>query len=514
MQTNKKTERGLRMKKVKGLVVLGSFIFMNSVGFAAFVTDTQFNNFLNRYNKFGEAMQTWTNNASGQINTINKNVTNLEDQVTTLNTQFNQAMSSINDNALVKDGSNVKASQFRGNLDVYSKNEVDNSLGNKADKNDVYTKNEIDNNLNGKADANNVYTKTEVNNSLDNKVDKNDVYTKNEIDNNLNGKADANNVYSKNEVDNSLNGKANINNVYTKTEVNNLLASQATGTVINAATGIGSIALGEGTIVSGNYSTAIGYKNKVSGNNSGAFGDPNIVTCNCSYAICNDNTINWNYNFVLDNNVTIGSSIQNSVALGNNSTITSSNEVSVGSATQQRKITNVADGEVSATSTDAVTGKQLYSAMQNVGTAGIENLRNEVNEKISNVKDEVNYVGSLSAALAGLHPMQYDPKAPTQVMAALGNYKNKQSVAVGLSYYFNDRFMVSTGVAIGGEKRTKSMANVGFTLKLGKGSGVTYQETPQYVVQNEVKRLTVENQELKERVKNLEDKLNKILEVK
>jgi len=483
------------MKKFKGMVILGIFIFINSVGFAAYVTDTQFNDLKNNfnalknhYNSFGRTMQNWTNNASEQINTINTNVTNL-------NTQFNQAMSSINDNALVKDGSNVKASEFRGNLDVYSKNEVDNSLDNKADKNDVYTKNEIDNNLNGKADANNVYTKTEVNNSLDNKADKNDVYTKNEIDDNLNGKADT-------------------NNVYTKTEVNNLLASQATGTLINAATGIGSIALGEGTTVSGNYSTAIGYKNKVSGNNSGAFGDPNVVTGNGSYAIGNDNTINGDYNFVLGNNVTIGSSIQNSVALGNNSTITSSNEVSVGSATQQRKITNVADGEVSATSTDAVTGKQLYSAIQNIGTAGIENLRNEVNEKISNVKDEVNYVGSLSAALAGLHPMQYDPKAPTQVMAAIGNYKNKQSVAVGLSYYFNDRFMMSTGVAIGGEKRTKSMANVGFTLKLGKGSGVTYQETPQYVVQNEVKRLTVENQELKERVKNLEDKLNKILEVK
>ena len=457
------------MKKFKGMVILGIFIFINSVGFADYVTDTQFNALKNHYNNFGKAMKNWTDNASEQINTINTNVTNL-------NTQFNQAMSSINDNALIKDGSNVKASQFRGNLDVYSKNEVDNSLDNKADKNDVYTKNEIDNNLNGKADANNVYTKTEVNNSLDNKADKNDVYT--------------------------------------KTEVNNLLASQATGTLINAATGIGSIALGEGTTVSGNYSTAIGYKNKVSGNNSGAFGDPNVVTGNGSYAIGNDNTINGDYNFVLGNNVTIGSSIQNSVALGNNSTITSSNEVSVGSATQQRKITNVADGEVSATSTDAVTGKQLYSAIQNVGTAGIENLRNEVNEKISNVKDEVNYVGSLSAALAGLHPMQYDPKAPTQVMAAIGNYKNKQSVAVGLSYYFNDRFMMSTGVAIGGEKRTKSMANVGFTLKLGKGSGVTYQETPQYVVQNEVKRLTVENQELKERVKNLEDKLNKILEVK
>ena len=230
------------------------------------------------------------------------------------------------------------------------------------------------------------------------------------------------------------------------------------------------------------------------------------------------------------------------MALGNNSTVSSSNEVSVGSATQKRKITNVADGDVSATSTDAVNGRQLYKAMQNSGALGIENLRNQVNEKIDDVKDEVNHVGSLSAALAGLHPMQYDPKAPTQVMAALGHYRNKQSVAVGLSYYFNDRFMMSTGIALSGEKKTKTMANVGFTLKLGKGSGVSYNETPQYVVQNEVKRLTVENQNLKsqvnnqgkenqelkkeinslntknkeqdEKIKNLEEKLNRLLKNK
>ena len=144
----------------------------------------------------------------------------------------------------------------------------------------------------------------------------------------------------------------------------------------------------------------------------------------------------------------------------------------------------------------------------------IQNLRNEVYEKIDNVKDEVRDVGSLSAALAGLHPMQYDPKAPAQVMAALGHYKDRQAVAVGASYYFNDRFMMSTGVALSGEKKTKTMANVGFTLKLGKGSGTTYSETPQYVVQNEVKRLTVENQELKERVRNLEEKLNMLLKSK
>ena len=271
---------------------------------------------------------------------------------------------------------------------------------------------------------------------------------------------------------------------------------------VNTATGTGSTGLGVDNTVTGDYSTAVGYKNKVTGNKSGAFGDPNLVTGNGSYAFGNDNTIKGDNNFVFGNNVTIESTIQNSVALGNNSTVSSSNEVSVGSATLQRKITNVADGEVSATSTDAVTGKQLYKAMQNSGATGIENLRNEVYEKIDDVKDEVRGVGSLSAALAGLHPMQYDPKAPAQVMAALGQYKNKQSVAVGLSYYFNDRFMMSAGVALSGEKKTKSMANVGFTVKLGKGSGVSYNETPQYVVQNEVKRLTVENQDLKSQVNN------------
>ena len=314
------------------------------------------------------------------------------------------------------------------------------------------------------------------------------------------------------------------------------------GGVVNTATGIGSTGLGIDNTVTGNNSTAVGYKNKVTGNKSGAFGDPNVVTGNGSYAFGNDNTINGDNNFVLGNNVTIGSGIQNSVALGNNSTVSSSNEVSVGSKGKERKITNVADGDVSATSTDAVNGRQLYKAMQNSSAAGIENLRNEVNEKIDNVKDEINHVGSLSAALAGLHPMQYDSKAPMQVMAALGHYRNKQSVAVGLSYYFNDRFMMGAGVAIGGERRVKSMANVGFTLKLGKGSGVIYQETPQYIVQNEVKRLTVENQNLKSQVnnqgrenqelkaeinslntknkeqdakiKNLEEKLNKLLKSK
>ena len=317
--------------------------------------------------------------------------------------------------------------------------------------------------------------------------------------------------------------------LYNKASAKN---SSAFGTV-NTASGINSSAVGTVNTASAKNSSVFGTQYKVTGEASGAFGVGKATWNNTtkvfdydyinegknSYMFGNYNKIaaGTQNNFILGNNVSIGSGINNSVGLGNGSTVSSSNEVSVGSATLKRKITNVADGDVSATSTDAVNGRQLYKAMQNSN----ENLRNEVNEKIDDVKDEVNHVGSLSAALAGLHPMQYDPKAPTQVMAALGNYKNKQSVAVGLSYYFNDRFMMSAGVAIGSEKRVKSMANVGFTVKLGKGSGVTYEEAPQYTILDEVKRLTVENnrqakenQELKERVKNLEEKLEMLLKNK
>ena len=317
--------------------------------------------------------------------------------------------------------------------------------------------------------------------------------------------------------------------LYNKASAKN---SSAFGTV-NTASGINSSAVGTVNTASAKNSSVFGTQYKVTGEASGAFGVGKATWNNTtkvfdydyinegknSYMFGNYNKIaaGTENNFILGNNVSIGSGINNSVGLGNGSTVSSSNEVSVGSATLKRKITNVADGDVSATSTDAVNGRQLYKAMQNSN----ENLRNEVNEKIDDVKDEVNHVGSLSAALAGLHPMQYDPKAPAQVMAALGNYKNKQSVAVGLSYYFNDRFMMSAGVAIGSEKRVKSMANVGFTVKLGKGSGVTHEEAPQYTILDEVKRLTVENnkqakenQELKERVKNLEEKLEMLLKNK
>lgn len=78
----------------------------------------------------------------------------------------------------------------------------------------------------------------------------------------------------------------------------------------------------------------------------------------------------------MGSNIKIAADISNSVGLENNSTVTSSNEVSVGSDKIKRKITNVADAEVSEISTDAINGSQLYKAMQS--NTGIKNLKNDI----------------------------------------------------------------------------------------------------------------------------------------
>lgn len=112
-------------------------------------------------------------------------------------------------------------------FDVYTKQEVDALLDEKADKDDTYTKTETDALLNDKADADSVYTKTETDNLLSAKADADSVYTKTETDGLLSAKADANNVYTKVETDNLLNDKADKSTTYTKTETDTLLNGKA-----------------------------------------------------------------------------------------------------------------------------------------------------------------------------------------------------------------------------------------------------------------------------------------------
>ena len=151
----------------------------------------------------------------------------------------------------------------------------------------------------------------------------------------------------------------------------------------NNISGYVSNVLGYDNAVSGDYSTAVGLFNNVGGNLSQAFGYGNNIAANSSSAVGNGNTISTgaDNSFALGNDTSI--SLANSVALGSNSAATAINSitgnssytkwagvsdvvgvVSVGSSGATRQIQNVAAGQVSATSTDAVNGSQLYEVAQ------------------------------------------------------------------------------------------------------------------------------------------------------
>ena len=160
------------------------------------------------------------------------------------------------------------------------------------------------------------------------------------------------------------------------------LASSAFG-FSNTASGDNANAFGYNNIASGSKSNVFGTGNTVSGSSSTAVGTANEVAAENSTAIGNNNTISSGAenSAALGNNISI--SLKDSVALGNNSTATAINSVtgnssytkwagvsdvvgvvSVGSSGATRQIQNVAAGQVSATSTDAVNGSQLYEVAQ------------------------------------------------------------------------------------------------------------------------------------------------------
>ena len=128
-------------------------------------------------------------------------------------------------------------------------------------------------------------------------------------------------------------------------------------------------------------------------------------------------------------------------------------------------ITNVKDGDVSASSTDAVNGSQLYATNQAIvdNSKGINILGGAVNK----LGKRINRVGAGAAALAGLHPLDFDPDAKWDFAAGYGNYRGANAVAIGTYYRPNEDTMFSVGGSFGGGE---NMVNAGVTLKLGSGS--------------------------------------------
>lgn len=286
-----------------------------------------------------------------------------------------------------------------------------------------------------------------------------------------------------------------------------------------------SVLIGSGSSVKGNFTLGIGHYTNINANKGLAIGSFNTLTSNAtesgvfgqgqygknaidasgSYSIGNYNHISGNNTFVMGNNVT--TSLENAVILGNDSTdgdvvgtssytfnngktvnyagTTPISTVSVGAKDKERTITNVAAGRVSATSTDAINGSQLYGAHQ----------------MIDYVENESNKGDARAAALAALHPMAYDPDNRVQYMAGYGHYKNANALALGVGYYHRDNLLLTTGVTL----NSHIMANVGVTYKPGKSQVTSHSQN----LESRVQALETQNKELQETVHQLMAKLYK-----
>ena len=292
-----------------------------------------------------------------------------------------------------------------------------------------------------------------------------------------------------------------------KQEKDNDFDSSASGKFATAigskssAEGEHAVAIGFNSVVRGNDSISIGTGNQVTGNNSGAFGDPSIINGNSSYSVGNNNTVATNDTFVLGNEVK--HTVENSVILGTKSTATAGDGsatgtlnnikqdgskgtsttagsvgtvttatvgnmtyggfqgakangvVSVGAAGDERRIQNVAAGEISSTSTDAINGSQLHSV-----ASGINNRMGSLDNKIDMA--DRNLRGGVAQAIATAGLVQ--AYLPGKSLLAIGGgvYRGEAGYAIGYSSISDGGNWIIKGTASG-----NSRGNFGVSSSIG-----------------------------------------------
>ena len=257
-----------------------------------------------------------------------------------------------------------------------------------------------------------------------------------------------------------------------------------------ASKGTNAIAIGKGAKANAENTIAIGTGNIVSGKNSGAIGDPTVVSGNSSYSIGNNNNVSADNAYALGSN--IKATVNDSVYLGDRAqtqgihtadaakgeaytygglndkavagkagSAAAANKVAgvvtVGNGTDEtRQVQGVAAGVVSADSTDAVNGSQLYytnqAINQNVTNIGnyVVNMGNQINQRIDNVESDSKAGTAAAMAVAGL-PQAYLPGKSMMAVAG-GVYRGESGYAVGFSSISDGGNWVIKGTATGNSR--------------------------------------------------------------
>lgn len=293
------------------------------------------------------------------------------------------------------------------------------------------------------------------------------------------------------------------------------------------STGYKANAIGADATANGNHANAIGSSATATGDHAQAFGAGAQATGVRTNVFGSDAAATADYSIAIGNKA--NTSTANSIALGANSTTRSATNVtnatvaghtyggfagtspvgsvSVGKAGEERQIHNVAAGKISADSTDAVNGSQLYSVANDLQTqinnstpGQINNNITNLNNRVGNVEKRVNKVGAGSAALAALHPLDFNPDDKWTIAAGYGHYHNANSAALGAFYRPNEDTMFSVGGTVG---TGESQLNAGVSIRLGKRSP----ESRSRVAMGR------EIAELNARLQDMENKYNNLLQI-
>lgn len=176
-------------------------------------------------------------------------------------------------------------------------------------------------------------------------------------------------------------------------------------------------------------------------------------------------------------------------------------KVELGDGTTPTTVSNVAAGEISATSTQAVNGSQLYQH-----TVGLSS-------RLEKLDSRVDKVGAGAAALAALHPLDFDPEDKWNVAAGLGSYSGEQALALGAFYRPNEGTMFSLAVSTG---NGENMYNLGASFALDgkpkvlRGDRRTLLRTVQNLAE-ENRSIKAQNQFLTAKLEDLSAKVAMLL---
>ena len=149
------------------------------------------------------------------------------------------------------------------------------------------------------------------------------------------------------------------------------------------------------------------------------------------------------------------------------------------------KVRNVADGEIGPNSLDAVNGRQLHNSL-----AGLD----------KKVTSNINEVAAGAAAMANLHPLEYNQNDKVSVSAAIGSYKSQQALAIGAFYRPDRKTLISVSGSLG---NNDNMIGVGVSKRLGQVSEIEGMTEEQ--LRDKVEELNDSNKSLKDSNESLKD---------